>query len=269
MKRKLNSNQRVFNLANVNVISLTADFDKSLDSLNTKQIMYGMEANLNDVNATAGSLVMSTEQVIINELTRYPGNSNNVGTGALYANFRAMSKDSTLVANAGLRFTVASLHSKFGRDSIIVWPDKYYNGINNTHADLTWSGGVTYSTKDNFQARAMLSKAFRSPNLDDFSKIDEKNRKVTIPNPNLVPETSTNAEFSLAKQFGGIKQGKGTAVTVRATGYYTWIKNLIVRRGFPLPDGSNQLVMGIDTLETVANVNAAKAIFTVLLSMQI
>ncbi len=258
LKRKLNNLKRVYNLANVNVVSLTADFDKSLDSLNNKQVMYGMETNLNDVNATAGSLVMSTERVIIDELTRYPGNSNKVVTGAFYGNFRVASKDSALVANAGLRFTVASLRSKFGRDSIIIWPDKYYNGINNTHADLTWSGGLAYSTKDKFQARAMLSKAFRSPNLDDFSKIDEKNEKVTIPNPNLVPETSINAEFSMAKQFGEIKQGQGTAVTLRATGYHTWIKNLIVRRGFALPDGSNQLAMGFDTLETVANVNAAK-----------
>jgi hemoglobin/transferrin/lactoferrin receptor protein len=165
--------------------------------------------------------------------------------------------DSSLVFNGGLRYTRANLYSEFSPDSIIFWPQFYLDGISNTHSDLTWSGGLTYSTKSKFQARLMASKAFRSPNLDDFSKIREQNNIVTIPNPFLKPETSLNYELSLSKQFGGIRNGKGLAAMLSATGYYTSLKNLMVRRRYALPDGSMQLVMGGDTLSTVANVNAA------------
>lgn len=257
LKRKHKNNQRTFNLEEVEVYSLTADFDKKLDSLGRKEMIYGVEVNHNNVNSTAGNVLMSSERLLLNELTRYPGSGNGLTTAAVYGNLRWNSRDSMLVANAGLRYTAANLYSAFSADSIIIWPERYIDGINNFNSDLTWSGGLTYSTKDNFQARAMISKAFRSPNLDDFSKIREKNGIVTIPNPDLKPETSINYELSVAKQFGQVFNDSGKAATLSATVYYTQVNDFIVRRNVALPDGSRVLVMGNDSLETVGNRNAS------------
>ena len=257
LRRRLKRNQRQFGLETVDVVSLTADFDKDLDSLKRNQLIYGLDLNFNNVNSRAGNVLMSNEGLILNELTRYPANGNRVATGAVYGNYRWSSADSTLVANAGLRFTAANLLSRFSPDSIIIWPQRYIDGINNTHSDLTWSGGLTYSSKSKFQARILASKAFRSPNLDDFSNIRERNGFVTIPNPDLKPETSINTELSLAQQFGEVKNGKGLSLVLSATGYYTRIKDLMVRRSATLPDGGTKLVMGIDTLETIGNQNAS------------
>ena len=257
LKRKLSKSQRTFNLEEVHVYSLTADFDKKLDGSGQQQAIYGVEINHNDVNSEAGNVHIGNEELFLNQLTRYPGNGNHLTTGAVYGNYRWSSGDSSLVANAGLRYTATHLYSQFSNDSIIIWPQPYLDGITSTNSDLTWSGGLTYSTKDKFQVRALASKAFRSPNLDDFSKIREKNNIVTIPNPNLKPEKSFNFELSLAKQFGEISNGRGTAVLLSATGYYTKVKDFIVRRDAYLPDGSRVLVMGIDSLETVGNFNAA------------
>lgn len=258
IRRKLNDALRQFNLEEVQVYALTADFDKQLDSLGNQQLIYGAELNYNDVNSSSGSLSISDERIYLNQLTRYPGEGNRVMTGAVYGNYKWASKDTSLVANAGLRYTVTNLYSKFGMDSIIIWPTTFTDGLSSTNSDLTWAGGLTYTTNDNLQIKALVSKAFRSPNLDDFSKIREKNNIVTIPNQNLVPETSINYELSIGKQFGGIdNKGQGTAAQISATGYYTSIKNFIVRRDASLPGGSRQLIMGNDTLETVANFNAA------------
>lgn len=257
LKRRWRKSQREYNLENVQVYSITADFDKKLDSLGRHQLMYGAEVNHNRVNSEAGLLKISDESIVLGQLTRYPGGKNRTTNAAAYANYRWGSADSTLVFNGGLRYTRANLYSEFTADSIITWPDFYLDGISNNHGDLTWSAGLTHTTKSKLQARLMVSKAFRSPNLDDFSKIREQNNIVTVPNPLLTPETSVNTELSIAKQFGGIQNGRGIAAVVSATGYYTSLKNLMVRRRFALPDGSFSLVMGGDTLSTVANVNAA------------
>lgn len=257
LRRRWRRSQREYNLEDVQVYSFTADFDKNLDSIGRHQLMYGTEVNVNLVNSEAGLLHMSNESIVLGQLTRYPGGKNRTTNAAAYATYRWSSADSSLVFNGGLRYTWTNLFSEFYQDSIILWPQFYIDGISNTHSDLTWSGGFTYTTKSKIQARLMASKAFRSPNLDDFSKIREQNNIVTIPNPFLKPETSTNYEFSVAKQFGGIRNGKGIAAMVSATGYYTSLKNLMVRRKFALPDGSFKLVMGGDTLSTVANANAA------------
>ena len=257
IKRRLKSNLRTYGLEDVQVFSLTLDFDKQIDSTGRNQVMYGIDLNHNIVKSEAGNVLMSNESLLLNELSRYPGNGSRMTTGGVYSNYRWSSTDSALVANAGLRYSFASLYSQFSNDSIIIWPQRYLDGINSTNSDLTWSAGLTYTTKDHFQAKAMVSKAFRSPNIDDFANIREQNGLVTVPNPYLKPETSINYELSLAKQFGSIKNGRGLAALVSATAYYTSVKDFIVRRDAYLPDGSRQLVMGIDTLETVGNANAA------------
>ena len=258
IKRRLKSNQRTYGLEDVQVFLLTADFDKKIDSLGHQQVMYGLDFNHNIVKSVAGNLLMSDESLLFNELSRYPGNGNRLSTGAAYGGYRWSSKDSTLVANAGLRFTATSLFTKFSNDSIIIWPQRYLVGISSTNSDLTWSSGLTYNSKDKLQAKALISKAFRSPNLDDFVNIREQNGLITIPSPELKPETSINYEFSLAKEFGAISStGHGASLLLSATAYYTKVKDFIVRRDAALPDGSRSLVMGIDTLETVGKVNAA------------
>lgn len=257
LKRKLHKNKRDFGTEEVFVYSLTGDFDKKIDSLGHNELQFGFDLNHNDVRSKAGNVAIANERLFLDELTRYPANGNRMSTGAIYGNYRWTDRDSALVLNGGLRFTIANLYSEFSNDSLIIWPQAYVDGISITNSDLTWSAGATYTTRDRWQARALLSKAFRSPNLDDFSKIREKRNTVTIPNPGLKPETSINAELSIAKQYGLVSKGHGLAFTASATGYYTRLKNFIVRRDFALPDGSRQLVMGIDTLDTVANMNAA------------
>lgn len=147
LKRRLYSSRREFGLEDVKVFGLTADFDKSLDTIGLSQLMYGAEINHNNVKSSAGNVDLSDEQLFLDELTRYPGNGNTVTTSAIYGNYQRTNRDSTLAFNSGLRFTLANLKSKFSNDSIIIWPQHYIDGISNTHSDLTWSTGLTYSSK--------------------------------------------------------------------------------------------------------------------------
>ncbi len=257
LRRRLHRSQRDFNIEDVWVYSLTADFDKRLDSTGRHEVMYGLDVNHNNVRSEAGKVKMSDESIDRSVPTRYPGGENKITNAGLYANYRYQIKDSIVAFNAGLRYTYAHLFSSFRQDSIIIWPDYYLDpGVGSNHDDLTWSGGLTVATPSGFDGRLLVSKAFRSPNLDDFSQIREQNGFVTIPNPDLGPETSINYEISLGQQFGRIVNGGGLAFRLGCTGWYTSLKDFIVRRTFALPDGSNTLVMDGDTLETIAKVNA-------------
>jgi hemoglobin/transferrin/lactoferrin receptor protein len=257
LSRRLHRSQRDFNIEDVWVYSLTADFDKKLDSTGQHQLMYGFDLSHNDVRSVAGKVKMSDESIDRSVLTRYPGGENRISNAGIYTNYRWQSKDSVLALNAGLRYTYAHLFSSFRQDSIIIWPDYYLDpGVKSNNDDLTWSAGLTLKTPSGFDGRLLVSKAFRSPNLDDFSNIRAQNGFVTIPNPDLGPETSINYEISLGQQIGRIVNGKGVAFRLGGTAWYTSLKDFIVRRTFPLPDGSNTLVMDGDTLETIAKVNA-------------
>ena len=257
LNRRWRSSQRNFNLEDVWVYSLTGDFDKKLDSTGLHQLMYGFDVNHNFVRSEAGKVKLADESIDRSVLTRYPGGENRTTNAGLYANYRLSSRDSVLAFNAGLRYTYARLFSSFTQDSIIIWPNYYLEpGIGSNHDDLTWSAGATLASPSGLDVRLLVSKAFRSPNLDDFSQIREQNGFVTIPNPSLGPEKSINYEISLGKQFGKVTNGKGTALRLDGTAWYTSLKDFIVRRSFSLPDGSNLLVMDGDSLETVAKVNA-------------
>ena len=75
---------------------------------------------------------------------------------------------------------------------------------------------------------ANFGTAFRAPNVDDVGKVfDSKSGSVVVPNPDLKPEYAYNADLGIAKVFGDI-------VKVDITGYYTSLKNALVRRDFKL-----------------------------------
>lgn len=101
----------------------------------------------------------------------------------------------------------------------------------------------------------LASTAFRSPNLDDFSKIREKGGFITVPNPALTPEHSLNGELTLAKEFGRVSNDAGASFKISGTGFYTELTDAIVRTNFALPDGSEIL----DEFQVQANINAEKA----------
>jgi hemoglobin/transferrin/lactoferrin receptor protein len=255
-KRRLNSDWRSFGLEDVWVWSATADFDKNLSRTGRHQLMYGLDFNYNRVRSKAGRLNIVDQSTGDRVLTRYPSGANRTSTAATYGNYRWNNSDSALVFNAGLRYTYASVFSRFTADSIILWPENYTDpGVSSNLGDLTWAVGMTLNLPEKWQMRALASKAFRSPNLDDFSQIREQNGFVTIPNPSLGPERTYNTELSMLKEFG---RGK-VALRLGATAYYTWLQDFIVRRNFPLPDGTETLTMDGEILETQAKVNAETA----------
>ncbi len=259
LNRILHKSQRIFQLENVYAYSLTADFDKNLSESGRSKLMYGLDGNFNKVYSESGRVKINDESLTKNALSRYPAN-NDVLSLAAYTNYQWQTADTAFTVSAGLRYNWVKLHSVFSADSIIVWPANFLDpGTTATNSDLTWSLGATWRSPKGTEVRALASKAFRSPNIDDYSQFRPRNNFISIPNPDLQPERSYNGELSLGHEIGRNKT-QGLRIRLDLTGYYTLVKGLMTRRAFDLPEGGNLVEVDGQLYETRANVNANKGI---------
>ena len=258
LKRKRDASTTTFNLEDVSVYSLTGDFDKAISPDESLTMSYGFDVNHNTVDSRAGEKDKDDGFLYFTAPTRYPSGGSTLMSLGAYANARWKSRDSILNLDAGLRYSYVDLHATFV-DSVIVWPQEYRDGVGTSNGALTYGFGATINTKDNFQIRVLGASAFRSPNVDDFGKIRAKSGFTTIPNTELRPEYSYTGELTIGKEFGKHTKEGGTSLYVSATGFYTYLKDAMIRLNFPNPDGSTNLFYDGEFYETLANVNAESA----------
>jgi len=270
-KRKWAKNWLSGSEVDVFVYSLTADFDKYITEDERMTLSYGFDASRNDVKSIAyakyvhrgnqqGNLLVDGDDII----TRYPSQGSWMNTYGAYGNFKWRSKNEVVSAEAGLRYSYVQLAGFFGANDPIQWPQNYIDGIRLNNGALTYGTGLTANTKDKWQFRALIASAFRSPNIDDFAQIREKNGFITVPNTTLKPEKALTTELTIGKQFGEIKTndaGKksGMSLHLSATAFQTTLKDALTRKNFALPDGTDILLRDEEKLEIQANVNAETA----------
>lgn len=270
-QRKWAKNWRSASTVDVFVYSLTGDFDKFLTEDERMVFSYGLDISRNDVISDAFEIYAHNgpQQGDRREdgndiISRYPSRGSSMNSYGAYANFKWKSKDKVLAAEAGLRYSLVQLAGFFGTDDPIQWPQNYIDGIYLNNDALTFGTGLTANTTNKWQFRALIASAFRSPNIDDFAQIREKNGFISVPNPNLKPERALTYEATIGKQFGEIKTDKagkksGVSLNISTTAFRTNLKDAMTRKNFALPDGTTVLFRDEEELEIQANVNATTA----------
>ena len=226
--RRTEDDWRFASLVDVAVYSFTADFDKQLDERDIHLLSYGFDWSHNVVDAAGFRYNIEDGSTLFDINTRYPSNGSTLSSLGFYANYRLRTADSSLVYNAGIRYSENQLFVRFGAEDPITWPANYLEGIHSDNNALTWSTGLRYFMPSQWEFRALVATAFRTPNIDDLAKFREKNGFISVPNPELKPENALSGELSLVKTFGRIRQigerRKGTALTIGVTGFYTRLK---------------------------------------------
>lgn len=247
LKRKFAGAQRTFNTEDVYVYSLTADFDKNLNKKGTQTFSYGVDGAHNRVFSDAGKIHLRTGRVSRGGVfTRYPSDYSTMTSYGGYINYRLRSQDSVFVFNAGARYSVVSLFAQYDTADLelIDWPSAYTTtGISAKNNDLTWGAGFTINTKNKWQIRSLVSTAFRSPNIDDFAKVRVKDQFAVLPNTSLRPERSISGELTLGKEIGRARPEGGASLYLSGTGFYTYLKDAIVRRLSTQPNGDSTILV--------------------------
>lgn len=242
MDRDFNGAVRRSRIEKVGAYSANLDFFKDLGERH--KLFYGLEAIYNEVQSTGTDQNITTGEVAPGP-ARYP--ASNWASYAAFATYQYRLSDKWL-AQAGGRYSQFALRAAF---------DTTFYPFPFTRADLdngalTGSAGLVFDPSESWSIALNASTGFRAPNVDDIGKLfDSEPGAVMVPNPALSAEYAYNAEFDVAKVFG-------KKVKIDVTGYYTVLRNALVRRPFAL-NGQDSIVYAGELSRVLAIQNAARA----------
>ena len=229
------------------IYSFNIDFDNKISD-GRDLIYYGAEYVFNDISSTAQTRDIISE-VTMPAGSRYPNGINRYNSISAYAGFKSnISRKVTL--NTGLRYNYVTLYSTIADNSFYNFP---FSEIDIRNGALTGSLGVVLKIDDKSRVSLNGSTGFRAPNLDDAGKVfDSAPGVVVVPNPDLKPEYATNFDLGFSKDFGSF-------LHFDISGFYTWLKNAMVRDDYTF-NGEDSIMYGGEMSKVEAVVNASYAI---------
>ena len=231
-------------IENVKVYSLNADFSKKFTK---DELRYGAEAVFNDVDSKANAEDITNGSRSDLD-TRYPDGGAHTQSYALYG-IHTKKINKNFVLNDGLRLTHSALSAKFNDKTFFPFP---FDNVDQNSTSLTGNIGVIISSNDGWRISPLFSTGFRTPNVDDLTKVFESaSGNLIVPNPDLKPEHTFNYELSIAKTYSN-------KVQIGMTGFYTDYRNALTTAPTTFNGQSKILYNGV--LSNVSTtVNKARA----------
>ena len=219
-------------------------------NVGNNEIVTGIDLQLGKVNSTASrkNILTNVESKLD---TRYPDGKNSMDNFAIFVQHTYKHGKGKIVLNDGLRLQTTSLQSNILDNSFFKLPD---TAVLQNNIALTGNVGFVYSATKNTTIRFGISSGFRAPNVDDLSKIFESStaaKQVVLPNANLKPEYTYNADFAIAQRINNI-------VNIEFNGYYTLFRNAIIKAPFLLNGQDSILYNGVKS-QVLASQNVNRA----------
>ena len=244
ISRKFKSSNKDFRIENVDILGVNADL---LHQQKNGDLHFGLESYYNIVKSTAyrTNIVTNANSAIT---TRYSDGPTNMAYQAVYLQ-QTKYFDAHWVLNEGIRLNMVQLNAQFKDTSLMHFP---FSEAKQSNAAFTGNLGLAYNAEDGYRLTFGLSSGFRAPNIDDLTKVfDTKTGYVVVPNKDLKPEYTYNAEVNLSKS--------STAFSWGASLFYTWFKNALVADKFTWNGQSKINYQGVLS-DVYATQNKAKAI---------
>ncbi|MBL7912095.1 MAG: TonB-dependent receptor [Bacteroidia bacterium] len=230
--RRFQNNNRVSQMEDVGVISANLDVFKNIKEKH--ELRYGFEITANDVQSTATNLNILTNSVSPAQ-TRYADGGSKMNTAAAYVSHSWDVSDNFVISD-GLRFTTSNLESTFNDTTFYKFP---FKTVDQKSQAVTGCLGFTWKETDNYKVSFLVNSGFRTPNVDDMTKVfGSAGSVVVVPNPEVKPEYATNFELGISKVFE--KRYK-----FDVTGFYTIIEDIMVQRDFKLNGQDSALFNGV------------------------
>jgi hemoglobin/transferrin/lactoferrin receptor protein len=244
ISRKFKSANKDFRIENVDILGVNADL---LHKQKNGDLHFGLESYYNMVKSTAyrTNIVTNANSAIT---TRYSDGPTNMAYQAVYLQ-NTKYLDEHWVLNEGIRLNMVQLNAQFKDTSLMHFP---FTEAKQSNAAFTGNIGLAYNAEDGYRLTFGLSSGFRAPNIDDLTKVfDTKTGYVVVPNKDLKPEYTYNAEVNLSKS--------STAFSWGGSLFYTWFKNALVADKFTWNGQSKIMYQGVLS-DVYATQNKAKAI---------
>ncbi len=246
IQRTRGRNNRQSRIENLDVAGFNIDLRKKL---NNHEFTFGADGQYNNVKSTAKAkdIVTGKESALD---TRYPDGGSNMLLAAVYAQHIYKIVPNKWVINDGIRLNYTQLDATFKSKEFFPLP---YNKASQQNTALSGNLGVIYMPSNSWRIALGGSTGFRSPNVDDLAKVFESSGgvSVVVPNANLKPEYSYNADLNVSY----LKIDK---VKVEGSLFYTWLDNAIVVDKFTF-NGQDSIDYNGKRTAVVASQNKASA----------
>ena len=215
--RRFQETDLINNEEKLDVFSVNLDFENK--KIGDLRLYYGAEYLFNKVNSKGTQTNINTQEKV-SAASRYPDGAT-WQTFAGYINGEyGLKPNFTLLS--GLRYSQVWVDAQFD-DTFFPFPFTEADIITGA---LTGSLGVSWFPSANLQLTLNGSTGFRAPNIDDVGKVfDSEPGSVVVPNPDLEPEYAYNVDFGIRKNFED-------KLVLKASTYYTYLVDALVRRDF-------------------------------------
>ncbi|MBW7893458.1 MAG: TonB-dependent receptor, partial [Chitinophagaceae bacterium] len=246
-QRKFNSLNLDNRFEKVNSIGYTVTLQKITA---THNLRLGTEGRIERLKSTAFRETINTHEKQPLD-TRYPDGKNSMQFYALYATHTWKVTDKWIL-NDGLRFQTTHLYSEFVSRDFFPFP---FTESSQRNSALTGSIGINFLPESDWKISTLISTGFRVPNVDNTGKVfDSQPGVLIVPNPNLKPEKTYNADFSIIKIFFEKIKWENTV-------FYTFYRNAIVLDRFQF-SGNDSVFYDGEMSGVFASQNKRKAFIT-------
>ena len=241
--RRFQSNNKDTRLEKVDIFGLVADF---LHTDKNGEIHIGVESYYNIVQSTANRT--NTSSLAKTPIpTRYSDGPTNMSYQAVYVQ-QTKYLHPKWVLNDGLRLNFVQLNAQFKDTALMHLP---FTEAKQNNTALTGNIGIAYNGDKGIRSTFGISSGFRAPNVDDLTKVfDTRTGYVLVPNKNLKPEYTYNAEWTISKS--------SSLYSIGDSVFYTLFDNAWVGDKFTWNGKSAILYQGVLS-DVYATQNKAKA----------
>lgn len=243
ISRRFKNNNKDYRWEQVQVFGFTVDAKHYGEK---QELHIGAESYNNFVRSTA-----ERRNIVTNEVsritTRYANGPTSMSYNAIYAQ-HTYKFNNRFTLNDGLRLNLVNLDAVFADTTLMHFP---FDKAKQNNLALTGNIGLVYATPKDLRLGVLVSSGFRSPNVDDLSKVFESSPgTVIVPNPDLEPEYTYNAEINFNKYAQNFSIGGAI--------FYTWFRNAIVLDQYQFNGYDSIDYIGVKS-QVLANQNKAHA----------
>ncbi len=242
--RRFKSNNLNHRIEHVQVVGLNADIQRNIAK---HTLRFGIDAQYNTLKSTANIQNIQTNTTKPLD-TRYPdGNNSMLNTAFYVSNSWKISEKLTL--KYGARAGYVTLNATFVDTTFFKFP---FKNVSQNNPVYSGSLGIVHNPSEDLKLSFLVSTGFRTPNIDDLSKIFETTKgKVIVPNANLKPEKTINAEIGVTKIINQKTSWENTF-------YYTHFSDAIITNKFQYA-GNDFIIYDGTKSQVYANQNQQKA----------
>jgi hemoglobin/transferrin/lactoferrin receptor protein len=226
--RNFGNNNLRSQMENVDVASINLDLYKTIAQ---HQLTYGIELNNNWVASSVKRFNINTGATSYAS-TRYPDGGSRTGSYAAYIqDIWQVTKDLAYI-NLGARYSYNTI------SSTVTDTNRKYGSFNISNHAYSLNAGLSLIPTKNNKITLNFSTGYRTPNLDDVSKVFENVNWIQVNDPNVKPELAMNYEINFWNKLA-------ENATIEFGGYYTRVEDYIINESTTVNGQAFETINGV------------------------